>query len=192
MIGDKKAFEDHWNYEKSKAQSQFYDYLELKDSLSLSSRKAYMKYLISVEKNFFDPYVELSDTYMLLGKEQRAHRLLGIAMKRLHTKTFNSQDFPLSMSYYNLNNRHIFRLLYSYANSSWLNGLKDQASTIFLKIIEMDNKDPLGARYPLLGIEKGFKSAYEMSSELGSSINEWFRRESKKYTQRYGIFKTFD
>lgn len=168
----------------------FYDFLETENTLS--TKIHYLKYLISKDKFFFDPYVILSDLY-LLGRDEMlySHRILEIGFKRLFKKVFKNK-FPKQVDYYNFSNRHIYRLLFHYALSMWSINKKSISSDILIKLIEYSPNDPLGARYMFVALLEGYSSYFEFLDKVeNNKINKWFLVSSKKYLSRYEFLKFY-
>lgn len=184
----KKVFTDN---PRESINELFYDYQDNKKINTMTTNIYYVKYLISLDKHFFDSYVELSNIYLFMDEAEKSHRILSLGYKRLMREVFSNDHYPKELEYLIVQNRHIYRLLFSYAQSLWLYDLKEVAKEIFIKLLELDQRDALGSRYMIVGILEGYKNSYELS-EPPEDINLWFLESSKKHLNKYKILKGYN
>jgi hypothetical protein len=177
--------------DRSKIQELFYDYLDAKQNNTLSANTYYIEYLISLDKHFFDPYVELHDIFLHKGEIRKSHKILSVGYQRLMKEVFIDNKYPDSMEYLDIKNRHIFRLLSQYAQSLWLFDLKASALDILLILLKLDKRDALGSRYLIVGILEGSDNSYDLENSC-KDLNVWFLKTVKKYYRKHPILRGYE
>ena len=171
--------------DKIRDNEDYYDFLD--SDLTITAKKYFLKYYICKDKYFFEPYILLSQIYFNNEDEiDQGFQILRIAYKRVMKDIFPNKKLPNSMNWYEINNRHIFRLLYNYANALWFIGLKNKADNLFKHLIKMHPDDNIGARYSALGIHEGFGETYSMWNEL-NDVEKWFQSILPKYEKKKGF-----
>lgn len=165
-----------------KVSEEYYHFCDVAQEISQTAQINYLKYLICVDKNFFDPYILLSDIYFSQNKIHRGYRVLALGYKRMLKNVFKG-ELPETMNWYELTNRHLFRLAYNYADILWFMGSKDLATSIFLKLIKMHPSDNIGARYAVVAIQEGFSETNHLFAEI-KNTEQWFQKSLSKYTRR--------
>lgn len=176
-------------------------YYEILDS-NLSSKKMLEKMyqLIEKDKDFYDPYLVVSEILFAEGKVKEGAKILkdayGRAMDRI---TDVHGNWPKEMLWGFLENRHLMRTIASYAYFCWETGKTDMALDIFRRLFRTNPNDNQGARNSILALRLGlgpqeWQKPFAMVRDgriLGLDafkLTEWFEKNSKKFPEEFQWF----
>lgn len=167
-------------------------YLDENEAYTDDKKISYLKNLISLNNTFYDAYISLKDIYFELRMNKEAYIIILEGYNCLMKHEFNYK-LPSTLDYYELNNRHIFRLLYNYADTLWFFENKVEALKIFKKLLRMHPDDNIGARYAVCGILEGYEYTNQLWNEQDQNIEKWFKENMKKHlkTKGFGWMKSY-
>lgn len=166
--------------DRSEIFEEYSEFIDNKEKLTVDLQMEFLKSLISKDKYYLYPYIDLIYLFVEVNDQDKAYKLLNIAYKRL-MKYLPNKELPKKMDYYDFSNRHIFNFLFFYAEILWLNEEKEKAKELFEKIIIYSPNDPLGARYCFVGILENIASSDDLMSNKGRYLESWFQSKIKKY-----------
>jgi hypothetical protein len=174
-------------------------YYEILDSdISDAKLLSEMISLISEDPYFFDPYTIAYELYLDKDKEQEANRILdagyNLALKRILDKEGN---FPDSLQWSWLENRHIIRVILKKGIMLWQTENTKNALTIFRNLFRSNPNDNAGVRYYILAVLEGlsfdtYESLYENEGYLSDDIFAWFDEGRKKYSTEFQALDELD
>jgi len=172
------------------------EYYEILDSgLSETKLLSKMQDLISQDPYFFDPYTIVYEIYLDQGKAQEANNILDagykLALKLILDKAGN---FPDSLEWGWLENRHIIRVILNKGIRLWQLGDTTESLDIFRKLFKSNPHDNAGVRYYILAILEGlsldaYESQYENGDYLSSGVFEWFEKGREKYPDEFKLLE---
>lgn len=174
-------------------------YYELMDAnLSYQKMKTSFEKLIIADPDFYDPYIQLA--YLLQGKKDynNAKKILYTAYQRALARiTNNNGNFPRSLPWLWLENRHIIRVIDAWAQNLWEEKKESDALKIFRELLRSNPNDNIGARFSILAIRLGLNPDYEkmfamknMPGHLDAAkTHDWFEKESKKFPREFNWWR---
>jgi len=177
---------------KHSVMMKYYDTLEF--SRSDKQLKREMKSLIEKDPNFYDPYITLAEILFSESKDKEAGALLENGYQLAMTRIVDVKgNFPESLPWLWLENRHIIRIIHSWATKIWGEEKTEEALAIFRKLLHSNLNDNIGARYSILAIRLGLNSDYELEFETedmpgyldAAKVMDWFDKNSKKFMDEF-------
>ena len=153
-----------------------------------------LKTIIQVDPDFFDPYVTLFQLYRRRGATAKMRRIVSEgyrrALKRLRAK--EDEAFP-RIPWGFLENRHLVRMLYAYAQFLWEEGRKNEALDLFEKILRSNPMDNVGARYAIAAILDGYKDHDSFEEPFltregyldAAAMEAWFDTVARRHPERF-------
>jgi len=188
---DYKIAEDYEYIDKSryKVQDEYWSILE-NDSLSIEKREEKLLNLIQKDADFFDPYISLSELYAEQKRAKEHCEILQKGFDRAINLISRNGQMPSMLEWGFIENRHIIRMIYNYANFVWLVNDREKAYAIFKLLLKMNINDNIGARYAMMAILEGFESPYRLEElfmdEEGFGLDafgldDWFDRVVQKH-----------
>lgn len=169
--------------ERKKVLEMYDKYKDENEDYSNESKILYLKFLLSLNTNIYDIYLELMNIYFQEENFKDGSIIIEKAYKKILNDEFNNV-LPLTLNYQELYNRSIFRVFYNYADILWILDKKNEAISLFKKLIEMHPNDNIGARYAICGILEGYASSNHIWNEYNQNIDNWFRENIVKYTKK--------
>ena len=176
------------------AMGEFYDLMvESHDSPKLPAE---LEALIAADPDFYDTYLTLADE-IEDDDEARAATLRETAFHRALSRIVDGKgDFPASLPWGHLENRHIIRALDRGAIELWEAGNTDAALDIFRKLLKSNPHDNIGARNSILAIRLGQTLAeHEAPFELENGYMDaskqmaWFEKESARFPDEFAEWR---
>lgn len=178
---------------------EFYDCVEVQLGKKLMQS---MRNLIKQDPSFLDPYLVLADLLLLNKKSDESRRVVEDAYQQaLMTITDHKGNWPKSMEWGWLENRHIMRAIERYAYMLWEDGNIDQALELFRKLLKANPRDNQGTRYCILAIRLDLGLNWDeqfmvkdgpmagQAMEAGP-VNDWFELNAKKFSEEFDwLFK---
>jgi len=179
------------------------EYYDLLDSeITNKQMKEEMKELIKQDPNFYDPYVILSNIEFVSGNIEEGSALVKEAFERAVARIADSKgDWPVTMRWGFLENRHLMRALEQWAVLLWNIGDTEAALDIFRRLLRANPDDNQGARSSILALRMGLGTNWYKSFEVkdgpmaGEAIDaitegKWFDENSKKFPEEFDwLFK---
>lgn len=172
---------------------KYYDLLERE--LSPKRLRKEMEKLIAIDPLFFDPYLIAADILMFESRKREAKNMLKIAYEKAMQRIVDKNgNWPKTMSWSWLENRHVIRAIGRWARELWSDGKTSEALEIFRNLLKTNPDDNVGARYDILAIRLGLHPDYEKRFATSDppgfidafKISAWFERHSKKFPDEFG------
>ncbi len=130
--------------------------------VSLEETKKALQGLIKNDKQYLDPYLYLAQIEYDQENYEEYSRLLWAAyFKALHLVANANGDYPKSLPWSWLENRHIIRALCNFALLQWEQDHIRLSLEIYRKLLASNLNDNIGARYSILAIRLGYSTDYE-------------------------------
>lgn len=170
-------------------------YYELMNrNISQKKVKEVLQQLIVIDPDFYDPYVQLAYLFQNEEEYEKASKILFLGYQRALARIIDKNDnFPKSLPWLWLENRHIIRVIDAWANNLWEEEKPSEALAIFRKLLQSNPNDNIGARWNILairlGLEPDFETMFETKDMAGymdaGKISDWFDKESKKFPDEF-------
>lgn len=170
-------------------------YYELMNrNISQAKTKEVLQQLIIIDPDFYDPYAQLAYLFQDEEEHEKASKILFQGYQRaLRRITDKNGNFPKSLSWLWLENRHIIRVIDAWAHELWEQEKPQEALEIFRKLLKSNPNDNIGVRHSILAIRLGLESDYETMFEMkdmagymdASKVNSWFEKNSKKFSDEF-------
>lgn len=176
----------------------FYDLTELLDQPSKRAPVVKkLEKLIEADPDFYDTYLMLADFAEEDGDEARAVTLRETAYHRARSRiTDGKGEFPASLPWGYLENRHLIRALLHGGIAFWDAGDTDAALDVFRRLLRSNPDDNIGARNYILAIHLGQTLAEheaQFETESGyldaSKLWDWFDRESARFPEEFAEWR---
>jgi len=172
---------------------EYYDVLdEYEAGTSTRKIKARLKELIEKDPDFLDPYISLYGMLLEENKTREAEEILDEAYRRaLALITDEKGNWPDSLPWGWLENRHIIRTLVNKAVSLWDQEKTDEALEMFRKLLRTNPSDNAGVRFYILAIRlnmslEEFEKKFDKGGfYLATEIDGWFEENSKKFPDEF-------
>ena len=125
---------------------------------------------------------------------KKANKILKTACQNAIVRISDKHgNFPKSLPWLWLENRHIIRAINAWATELWELERIQEALEIFRKLLKSNPNDNIGARYSILAIRLDLEPDYEIKFEIkdmpgymdASKVIKWFEKESKKFTDEF-------
>jgi len=166
--------------------------------VSLTDTKASLRRLIKIDNRFLDSYLFLAQIeYDEENYEEYARLLWDAYIKALHLVANAEGDYPKSLSWSWLENRHVIRALCNFALLQWEQGRIRLSLEIYRKLLASNLNDNIGARYSILAIRLGYGPDYEelFLPDQGPiygldavKMNDWFDVNAPKFADEFVEF----
>lgn len=170
-------------------------YYELMNrNISQEKVKEALQQLIVIDPDFYDPYAQLAYLFQNEEEYKKAGKILFLGYQRAIARiTDKDNNFPKSLPWLWLENRHIIRVIDAWANNLWEEGRLSEALVIFRKLLQSNPNDNIGARWNILairlGLEPDFETMFETKDMPGymdaGKVSDWFDKESKKFPDEF-------
>lgn len=176
----------------SEVMSQYYDLLERNPSPGQLKRE--MLKLIKKDPMFFDPYLNLAHILEEEGNHTKSRELLKDAyVKAVRLISDKDGNWPKSLEWGFLENRHIIRAIDCWAHKLWEEGRPELALEIFRRLLRSNPNDNIGARYEILAIRMGYNADYAEKMFPGmasgfidaNKLDKWFDKNAGKFPEEF-------
>src|SRR5215469_15780432 len=118
-----------------KTMDTFYALME--KNISHAKMKRTLEEIIVIDPDFYDPYVQLANLLQEDEEYDKANKILNIAYHNAIAKiTDKNGNFPKSLPWVHLENRHIIRAIDAWATELWEQGKIEEALAIFRKLLK--------------------------------------------------------
>jgi len=199
LIGDPKRVRQLAEFtDKNRAvMDEYYEVTELFQAgqVSLSETKQSLRQLIKIDKQFLDSYLYLAQIEYDEENYEEHWRLAWKAyFKALHLVANANGDYPKSLSWGWLENRHIVRALCNFALLQWEQDHIRLSLEIYRKLLASNLNDNVGARYSILAILLGYGPDYEalFLPEFGpiygldaKKMDDWFYANAPMFSNEF-------
>lgn len=177
---------------KRELMGDYYDLLDAIENMELEEVKKALKAMIEKDPDYLDPYLLLFEILLNEGNIFEADELLDEAYSRaLALITDENGQWPDSLRWGFLQNRHVIRTLLTKGIILWGDQLNDEALAIFRKLLATNPGDNVGARFYILAIRMGigfdeFDERFNKGGYYDAEIIEWFDENYKKFPDEFG------
>lgn len=159
---------------------------------SIGSLKKQIKQLIDKDPDFLDPYILLYDLLKKEGNPQKAQEVLDDAYERaIHLITDRNGNWPDTLEWINLENRHIIRTILNKAIQLWETSDFEGALDLFRKLLKTNPGDNVGARQFILAIRMGmtfdeFEGRFNKGGYYDMELMDWFEDNYRAFPDEFG------
>lgn len=179
---------------------EYYEVIEQfqAQQITLTETKEVLQRLIKIDKYFLDPYLYLAQIeYDEDNYEEYSHLIWEAYIKAINLVANADGDYPKSLSWGWLENRHIIRALCDFALLQWEQDHIRVSLEIYRKLLASNLNDNIGARYSILAIRLGYGSNYEelFLPESGpvygldaKKMYDWFNTNAPKFSDEFVDF----
>lgn len=157
-----------------------------------------LKELIDADPDFYDTYLMLADILdEQEGGAQKAAALRETAFRRALARLPDKKgNWPKSVPWGYLENRHLIRALDDGATQLWNAGEAEAALDIYRKLLKSNPNDNIGARNYILAIRLGqtleeHEALFEREDGMldARKMYEWFDKESAAFADEFAEWK---
>tara|TARA_Y100000294_G_C8568677_1_gene341874 strand:+ start:3751 stop:4332 length:582 start_codon:yes stop_codon:yes gene_type:complete len=177
-----------------KVMDDYYELLERYEEGDFSKVKMIneLKKLIKEDPYFFDSY---SSLYLLLSeskKEKEAIKLLNEGYKKsLEVILDKKGEWPDSMEWGFLENRHVIRIILNKAILEWELEDNDVALDLFRNLLRTNPRDNAGVRFYILAIKMkmtfdDYEEKFNRGGYYDSDSWKWFNENVESFSDEFG------
>ncbi len=173
-----------------KAALKYYDLLEQEPNQKKLLSE--MKKLIVIDPDFYDPYLVASDILEKDGCDKEAKALMKLGYEKAMKRIVDCEgNFPETLFWGYLENRHIIRIIDAWAYWLWDDGKKEEALDLFRRLFRSNPNDNIGARHSILSLRLGKKSYYLglkfplMGGLDAIKVDNWFKENYSKFPEDF-------
>jgi len=180
--------------ERYEISEEYFDFLESSDADDFKKSEKILLSFIKKDPYFFDPYNVLHEYYLEQNMIEKAFDIMAKGYEKAMGIILDKYgNFPTSMPWGYIENRHIIRLLYDFACMMWSNGDNENALTILRPLLKSNPTDNIGARYIIAAILDKIPSIYHLSEMFDKEDGyldwekqeEWFVKVVKKNKKEF-------
>ena len=196
-MGDDLDDEDSYEFidrDRFDVNEMYWEFIENEDAEDIVKSIEILKKIIRKDSDYFDPYIALHEYYIGNNEVQKAFKILSEGYhKAMDLITLNGR-FPDELPWGFMENRHIIRVIYSFATLLWMAEDRKAALAILLQLLKSNTGDNIGARYSIVAILEGYESIehFEEQFETESgymdaiAVNRWFDEKVEKHRNVMG------
>ncbi len=184
-----------YDKDRFKVNEMYWDFLESGEAEDIKKSIKILKNIIKKDPDFFDPYVTLHEYYLEDEEKHKAVQILQEGYRRAIDLIMLDGRFPDELPWLALENRHIIRMLFNFANFLWMVEEKKEAMNIFQLLLHSNSDDNIGARYAIVAILEGYESIYEYEAQFETdggmgldamAVEKWFWDKAPKHKDAIG------
>lgn len=172
----------------------YWYFIESKEAEDVEKSIIILKKIIKKDPDYFDPYITLHEYYLGKKETQKAFEILAVGFERAMELVELNGKFPDELPWGFMENRHIVRVLFSFATFLWMGEDKKVALALLLQLLKSNTRDNVGARYSIVAILEGYESIehFEEQFEIAGgyvdavAINKWFDEKVEKHRDVMG------
>ena len=154
--------------------------------------------LTEEDPDYYDPYLYVADDLRKLSEEAEARRLEDEAFSRALARIKDKDgQWPDTLNWGHLENRHIVRALMTGADNLWQDGKTEEALNIYRQLLRTNLGDNIGARYAIIGLRLGLsyddyiQEVWPEPTMPADHIDNWFSIHAPKYAEELGDWKQY-
>ena len=187
MSEKKREFVD----KKRELMGDYYDLLDNLEDMELEDVKKTLRAMIKKDPDYLDPYLLLFEILLNEGNIFEADELLDEAYARaLKLISDEKGQWPDSLEWGYLQNRHVSRALLTKAIILWGDQFVEDALAIFRNLLACNPSDNVGARFYILAIRSGmgfdeFDERFNKGGYYDDEILVWFDENHKKFPDEF-------
>lgn len=173
-------------------QMKYYDLLDSPNIMTNREMENKIKKLIKEDPDFLDTYLILYEIYQDEGDLKNAEDILNEAYQRaINLITDKEGNWPESLMWGFLENRHIIRVIFNKAVNFWDKGQNQEALEILRKLLKTNPNDNVGARDYILAIRMGmtfeeYEQKFNKGGYYGMESVKWFENNAPKFPDEFG------
>jgi len=178
--------------------TEFYDLTEVLEQPGKEAQvRKRLERLIVEDPDYFDTYLMLADFIEEDGDKEQADGLRETAYQRALARIVNKKgEWPKSLEWGWLENRHIIRALQDRALRYWKDGDTNAALELFRKLLRSNPHDNIGARNYILAIRLGetleqHEKQFEVDGDYldAKKMWDWFEKNSALFPDEFGWWR---
>lgn len=168
-----------------------YDLCERYDGKNSKAIISELNKLIKEDPLYLDSYNLLSQIYADICDFEKYEAIVVEAGKKgLSLISDKKGNWPLSLEWGWLENRHIIRAILNLGMHYWQKQENQKALEIFRSLLKSNLNDNVGARDFILAIRLGmtynkFHKKFDKGGYFDSDLMDWFEKESKKFPDEF-------
>jgi len=175
--------------DRFEANGAYWDFLESEVTADPKKAIASLEKIVTMDPDFYDPYISLYEYYLQVGDTKRAVETLKTGYERAMKRIAPHGVFPDRIMWYHLENRHIVRLLFNVATMMWTTmGEKLEALKILMQLLHANPEDNIGARYAIVALLEGYATYEDFEKKFEKEgfwdtvlLNTWFEAHAPKH-----------
>ena len=172
----------------------YWEFIESEEREDVEKSIIILKKIIKKDPDYFDPYIALHEYYLEKKETQKAFEILAVGFQRAMELVEINEKFPDELPWGFMENRHIIRVLFSFATFLWMGEDKNVALALLLQLLKSNTRDNVGARYSIVAILEGYESIEHLEEQFvteggymdAMAINEWFNEKVEKHRDVLG------
>ena len=172
----------------------YWKFIESEETEDVEKSIIILKKIIKKDPDYFDPYIALHEYYLEKKETQKAFEILAVGFQRAMELVELNEKFPDELPWGFMENRHIIRVLFSFATFLWMGEDKNVALALLLQLLKSNTRDNVGARYSIVAILEGYESIEYLEEQFATeggymdaiAINEWFNEKVEKHRDVLG------
>ncbi len=176
---------------------KFYDLTTQVERMKPAMAERELRALIARDPDFLDSYAMLADLLEYQDRDAEAQQLRDEAgMRALRLVLGHRGQWPQTLDWGWLENRHIIRALNMRAQHLWSTGELESGLELFRHLLASNLNDNIGARHSILAVRLGLGADdwYEPFATpegylRAVEVMEWFDRESKKFPEEFAQWR---
>ena len=180
--------------DRFKVNEIYWEFIESEEAEDVEKSIIILKKIIKKDPDYFDPYITLHEYYLEKKETQKAFEILAVGFQRAMELVELNEKFPDELPWGFMENRHIIRVLFSFATFLWMGEDKKVALALLLQLLKSNTRDNIGARYSIVAILEGYESIEHLEEQFVTeggymdaiAINEWFNEKVEKHRDVMG------
>ncbi len=172
----------------------YWEFIESEDVEDTDKSIKILKKIIRKDPDYFDPYITLHEYYINNNEVQKAFEILGVGYHKAMDLVTLDGRFPDELLWGFMENRHIIRVIYSFATLLWMAEDRKAALAILLQLLKSNTRDNIGARYSIVAMLEGYESIEHFEEQFETeggymdaiAVNKWFDEKVEKHRDVLG------
>ncbi len=172
----------------------YWEFIESEDVEDTDKSIKILKKIIRKDPDYFDPYITLHEYYINNNEVQKAFEILGVGYHKAMDLVTLDGRFPDELLWGFMENRHIIRVIYSFATLLWMAEDRKAALAILLQLLKSNTRDNIGARYSIVAMLEGYESIEHFEEQFETeggymdaiAMNKWFDEKVEKHRDVLG------
>ncbi len=172
----------------------YWEFIESEDVEDTDKSIKILKKIIRKDPDYFDPYITLHEYYINNNEVQKAFEILGVGYHKAMDLVTLDGRFPDELLWGFMENRHIIRMIYSFATLLWMAEDRKAALAILLQLLKSNTRDNIGARYSIVAMLEGYESIEHFEEQFETeggymdaiAMNKWFDEKVEKHRDVLG------
>jgi tetratricopeptide (TPR) repeat protein len=180
--------------DRFKVNEMYWDFLE-RDERDFKKGIKRLKEIIKSDPDFYDAYITLYEYHLYNKEPKKALDILTKGYNRAMDLLMPHGRFPDKLSWMFIENRHIIRVIFNYANMMWTVENKKEALRLFTMLLKSHPDDNIGARYVIVALLEGYESQEHFDEQFSDdggmsldamALHHWFEKHAPKHKKEIG------